>query len=164
MRLSLEILHFQLYSCEALLYREKLQGIEFLCRNGFVGSRLIINYFIWTFRALSEDSTIPSTWMVSSIDERCDDRTNERINIKQAKFSPVQKRRRRWVGTGDVAVIALGLSVRRLLLVIVHHVLFVIWSTVLLETGLRQAVLTVELIIVLQIKQRKEKLVKMFCW
>ena len=51
---------------------------------------------------------------------------------KGKKFSPVQKWCRRRVGTGNIAVIALRLCIRRLLLVVVHHVLLVVRSAVFL--------------------------------
>jgi hypothetical protein len=111
---------------------------------------LIINYFI-DIRSLIRNSQ-----RILCITPRHKVRREVEVEVgKGKKFSPVQKWCRCRVGTGDVAMIALRLCIRWLLLVIVHHVLLVVWSTVLLQTRLRQAVLTIKLIVMLQISEEK---------
>lgn len=120
---------------------EELRKIGFLY--GAVCRRLAVNYQLFHkhFRALS---AIQSTWIA-----RLTTTGQEKRKDGREKFSPVQKWCRRWVGTGDVAMIALRLSVRRLLLMVVHHVLLVVRPAILLESRLRESVLAVELIVML---------------
>lgn len=152
-------------------------GEKLLTKIGFYGdrlviSRLIINYFIRHHgNCLIGHSKHVNSPIRDEARRECEDHRDE-------KFSPVQKWCRRWIGTRDVAVITLGLQnriieytfcnmnevwmktylcVRRLFLVVVHHVLFVVRATVFLQARLRQTILAVEVIIVLQISGMKKR-------